>query len=107
MAAFDIKDTLSGMLGAIKGETGDGWKKVKAVAEQFAASNEKRLKMIVDLRISGEMDEKDFEKAMNDEKEMLEAQMNAISVISKAVVQKAVNAAFGVFWKAVRVAVPF
>lgn len=106
MAAFDIKETLSGMIGAIKGETGDGWKKVKAVSEQFAASNEIRLKMIADLRISGEMDDKDFAKAMNDEKDMLEAQMNAISVISKAVVQKAVNAAFGVFWKAVMAIIP-
>ncbi len=106
MAAFNIRETITGMLGAIKGETGDGWKKVKVVAEQFAASNEKRLKMIADLRISGDMDERDFEKTMNDEKEMLEAQMNVISVISKAVVQKAVNAAFAVFWKAVMGVIP-
>ena len=77
------------MLSAVQGETGNGWKKVKAVAEQFAVSNEKRLKMIADLRISGEIDDKEFEKAINDEKDMLEAQMNAL-VISKAIVQKVV-----------------
>ncbi len=106
MAAFDIKATLSEMLDAMKGETHKGWKKIKYVAEQFAASNKERLQLIAELRISGEMDDKAFAKAMKDEKQMLEAQMNAISVIGEAVVQRAVNAAFDIFYKAVLAVIP-
>jgi hypothetical protein len=106
MAHFDIKETCTKMLGAVKQETGNGWKKIKEVAENFASANEERLKMIADLRISGELNHEDFLKRIEDDKLVLEAQMNALKVIAEAMVQKAVNAAFEIFQKAVMAVLP-
>lgn len=106
MAAFDIKDTINEMLLVLKLHTGDGWKKMRSVAQQFASSNEERLKMLADLLISGELTTDEFLKKMEHEKLMLEAQMNDLEVITKATVQKAVNGAFEVFYKAVGAVIP-
>jgi len=102
----ELSEILEGMLMALQKETGKGWKKIRAVSEEFAASNRERLQMIAKLHLEGELNEEEFTIRMEDEKLMLEAQLNALKVLSKATVQKAVNAAFKVFNDAIKSILP-
>jgi|TARA_B110001469_G_scaffold119895_1_gene127895 hypothetical protein len=102
---FNINEVLDNMLAAIKGSVGGDWSKVKSIANQFLERNEKRLKMIAKLRVDGELNQKEFESRILDQKLILEAELNAIAVISKAKAQNAANAAMEVLNKAITVAI--
>lgn len=95
--AIDLEKTLGLMLQALEKEVGAGRKKFLLVSEEFLASNKERFEMIAKLRLDGELTEDEFVDRLNDEKMMLEAQLNTLRVLAKAAVQKAVNAAFGIF----------
>jgi hypothetical protein len=99
---FDINQIVNDMLAAIRGVVADNWDEVKTVATEFLKRRKDRLQMIAELRISGELTQEKFESRMNDEKLIAEAELNAIGVISKAIAQKAVNAAMDVLSKAVK-----
>ncbi len=102
---FDINKVLGDMLGAIKGSVEEGWEEVKTVADQFLQRKKERLELIAELRITGDISQEKFESRLKDEKLMLEAELNALAVVSKAVVQKAANAAIDVLSKAVNAAI--
>jgi hypothetical protein len=99
---FDINQTVNDMLAAMKGVVADNWDEVKTVAGEFLKRRKDRLQMIAELRISGELSQEKFESRLNDEKLIAEAELNAIGVISKAIAQKAVNAAMDVLTKTVK-----
>lgn len=99
---FDIDQTINDMLAAIKGVVSDNWEDVKTVATEFLKRRKDRLKMIAEMRISGELSQEKFESRLNDEKLIVEAELNAVAVISKAIAQKAVNAAMDVLTKTVK-----
>lgn len=102
---FDINNVVSDMLSVIKGTVADNWKKVKPIAEQFLQREKERLGLLAALKISGDLNEEGFESRLNDSKLIVEAELNAISVISKAIAQNAANAAIEVFEKAVKTAI--
>lgn len=103
--SFDISKVLADMLSAIKGEVADNWDEVKSVANQFLLNRKDRLGLLAQLRIDGELSQEKFESRLNDEKLIVEAELNAIAVISKAIAQNAANAAIDVLSKAVKAAV--
>lgn len=98
---FDINNVVDEMLSVIKGTVTDNWKEVKPVAEQFFQRRKERLELLAELRITGELGQEKFESRLFDEKLIVEAELNAIAVISKAIAQKATNAAIDIFQKAV------
>lgn len=102
---FDINETMSDMLAAIKGVVSDNWDEVKSTANQFLNRKKDRLQLLAELRITGELSQEKFESRLNDEKLIAEAELHAIAVISKAIAQKAANAAIEVLQKAVKVAI--
>jgi len=102
---FDINETLANMLGAIKGTVADNWPEVKSTANQFLQRKKERLELIAELRISGDLSQDKFESRLGDEKLIAEAELHAIAVISKAIAQKAANAAMDVLKKAVKGAI--
>ncbi len=102
---FDINEVLAGMLSAIKGSVEDNWDVVKSTANQFLERKKERLELLVELRISGDLSQEKFESRLLDEKLILEAELHAIAVLSKAVAQRAANAAIEVLGKAVKAAV--
>ena len=61
--------------------------------------------MLAELRISGELSEEKFQSRLKDEKLVLEAELHAIAVISKAIAQRATNGAIEVLEKAIRTAI--
>jgi len=103
---FDIENIIKEMLSAITGTVGDHWDEVKSVANQFLQRKKGRLELIAELRITGDLSQEKFESRLMDEKLILEAELNALAVISKAIAQKAANAAINVLMKAVELAIP-
>lgn len=101
----DIDKVLGEMASAIRGTVAEHWDEVKLVANQCLQHRKERLGMIAALRITGELSQEKFESRLEDEKLIVEAELNAIAVISKAIAQKAANAAIDVLEKAVKAAI--
>ncbi len=99
---FDINKVLGDMLAAMKDTVTDNWDEVQGPAKQFLENKKERLQLLSDLRISGDLSQEKFESRLEDEKLIFEAELNALAVISKAIAQKAVNAAMDVLIKAVK-----
>ena len=102
---FDINEVLAEMLSAVKETVDDNWDEVKNTANQFLQRKKERLELLAELRISNELSQEKFESRLADEKLIIEAELHAIAVISKAIAQKATNAAMEILEKAVKLAV--
>jgi len=102
---FNINEVVSEMLSAVKDTVSDNWAEVKSTMNQFVQRRKERFALLADLRISGELSQEKFESRLEDEKLILEAELNAITVITKAIAQKASNAAVEILEKAVKLAI--
>ncbi len=102
---FDINEVLADMISAVKGIVSENWDEVKSVTNQFLQRRKERLELLVDLRLKKELSQDKFESRLQDEKLIFEAELHAIAVVSKAIAQKAANAAIDVLTKAVSVAI--
>jgi len=96
---------LADMLAVIKGTVADNWDEVKSTADQMLKRKKERLGLLAELRIKDEISQEKFESRLMDEKLVVEAELNAVAVISKAIAQKAANAAMEILDKAVTVAI--
>lgn len=105
--AFDINETVAQMLGAVKTTVKDNWSMVKETANTFLQTRKDRLELLASLRLSDEISQKFFLKRVADEKKILESELHAVAIITKAMAQKAANAALDVLSKAVAKAIPF
>jgi len=103
--SFNINEVSSDMLLAIKGVAEDSWPSVKSTAAQFLQNRKERLELLAELRIKGEINQEKFESRLLDEKLILEAELNALAVLSKAIAQNAANAAIEILEKAVATAI--
>lgn len=102
---FDIKDILAQMAGVVKDTAAKNWKQVKEVTNQFLQNRKERLQLLAELRIAGDLEDDKFVSRLEDEKLVFEAELNALAVITKALAQRAANAAIDIFEKAVRNAI--
>ena len=103
--AFDINETLADMLGSIKTTVHDNWNLVKDTANAFLQSKKDRLELLASLRLQNEISKEFFLKRLEDEKKILESELHAVAVITKAIAQRAANAAIDVLDKAVSKAI--
>lgn len=103
--SFDIDQTFKDMLGAAKAIFESEWPKAKDAVEQVLNDEREALQNIAVERLKGNITEEDFKSHLEKEKLALEAGLSMLTVIAKATIQKAVNAAIEVFWKAVKAAV--
>jgi hypothetical protein len=99
---FDIENTVNQMLLAVKSSIQKDWSEVNATARQFLEMNKKRYEKLVEYRLTGKIDEQNFKSRLEDEKRMLEVQLNTLTILSKVMAQNAANAAFDVLESAVR-----
>jgi len=102
---FNIDETLKEMLAVMRAVAKEHWKDMESVSTNFFNRKKERLEMLAKMRISGEITQARFESRLEDEKLILEAELNAIAVLSKAITQKAINGAIDVLEKAVTKAV--
>lgn len=102
---FDLNETLAQMSNAVKDEVTDSWGLVQSATNDFFQTRKMRLELLADLRIKNEIDEDFFQKRLMDEKIILESELHAIAVISKAIAQRAANAAFKILENAINTVV--
>ncbi|TCO04056.1 hypothetical protein [Natronoflexus pectinivorans] len=102
MSEFNIDTTLKEMADAIGDTISKDKEKIKEIIVEILNRRKERMKMLVELRITGDLTQQRFESRLEDEKKVLEAEFNAIAALNKAMVQKAVNAALDVLTKTVR-----
>lgn len=93
---FEINEVLADMLGAIKKTAKDNWDLLKSTANEFMQSRKLRLELLVSLRLENQISQEFFEARLKDEKDILQSELHAVAVISKATAQKAANAAITV-----------
>ncbi len=104
--ALDMNEVVAQMLGAIKTTVKDDWKLVKDSAGSFLQSRKDRLELLASLRVNNEISKKFFLKRMEDEKKILESELHAVAILTKAMAQRAANAAIGVLGKAIDKLIP-
>lgn len=104
--AFDIREVIAGCMAAIKGAVTEDWPQVKEFAAQFLTMRQSRLELLARMRLSGQISDADLQSYLEDEKSVLQSELHAIAVVTKAVAQRAANEALDVFWKAVQAALP-
>ncbi|HBS86420.1 MAG: hypothetical protein A2W91_19595 [Bacteroidetes bacterium GWF2_38_335] len=101
----NTNDVILEMLAVIKGTVSDHWDEVKTTTNQFLQRRKVRLELLAEMLEKGEITPARFKSRLEDEKLLLEAELNAMAVISKAIAQKAANAAIDVFEKAILAAI--
>ena len=97
---LDINKVINDMLAGVKGTVADSWDQVKDVTEQFMQRRKERLLLLAELRITGDLIEEKFKSRLNDEKLILEAELNAMAGITKAVAQRAAYTAIDILEQA-------
>lgn len=104
--AFEINEVVAEMLGAVKTSVKDDWKLVKETAGTFLQTRKDRLELLASLRLNNEISQKFFLKRLEDEKKILESELHSVAIVTKAMAQRAANAAIDVLSKAVMKLVP-
>ena len=101
---FDIEEVITQMLDALKGELKKDWPAAKAYMEEFARRQKLLLETEALMRITGELTDAEYASRLDDNKQLMGVQLEAIKSVSKAMAQKAANAAIQVLEKAVGIA---
>jgi hypothetical protein len=99
--AFDINEVLAGMLSSVKTITKDNWNNVKDSANSYLQDRKFRLELLATLLLQKEISQEFFKKMVAEEEKILESELHSIAIVTKAIAQKAANAALDVFQKAV------
>lgn len=99
--AFDINEVVAQMLGSIKDTVKDNWNIVKDGANGYFQDHKSRLELFASLRLQKQISQKFFESRLADEEKILESELHSIAIITKAIAQKAANAAIDIFQSAV------
>jgi hypothetical protein len=102
---FDIDATLKAMLKAIKDNVKKNWRKIKNTAADFLQDRKDRLEILANQKMNGEIDEEFFQKRLQDEKDILKADLLAEKIIAESIAQNAANAALNIFEKAIAAAI--
>ena len=65
---------------------------VEDFLREIARGHEEAIKAIADAFAKGDIDEETFKSEMDDEAKTLEAELQAVAVLTKAIAQRAINA---------------
>ena len=103
--SFDIDQVLKDMAGAITGTVQQGAGDIQSYLKEILDKEKESLKELAEARLRNEITEEEFQQELEREKKVVEAQLLTIEIMTKALAQKAVNAAMDVFIKAIKAAV--
>jgi len=102
---MEINVVLASMMQAIKNNVGENWNTVKEKTNQMLENKKERLALLAELTINKELTFKQFQSKLEDEKEMIIAELHVTAILSKATAQKAANAAIDVLSTSVKTAI--
>ncbi len=96
-----IKDMAEAVNNAVKHDCGD----IQEYATQIMFNEKRALEDLGLARVLKQIDDETFDREIEREKQVVEAELLTISIMTKALAQRAINAALDVFTKAVRAAI--
>jgi hypothetical protein len=102
--SFDINEVLKNMTEAIRKAVKDDVGNIDQYASRILDNEKDSLKELSLAKLSGEINDEVFEREIEREKKVLEAELLTIQIMTKSLAQKAVNAAIDVFVSAIKVA---
>lgn len=103
--SFDIDQVLKDMAEAVSNAIEEGAGDIKSSAKEILDAEKESLKELGEARLNGEIEQDVFDREIEREKKVVEAELLTIQIMTKALAQKAVNAAIDVFVKAVKAAI--
>lgn len=103
--SFDIDQVLKDMADAISDTVKEGAGDINSSVKEILEAEKKSLKELGEARLRGKIKQDVFDREIEREKKVVEAELLTIQIMTKAVSQKAVNAAIDVFVKAVKAAI--
>lgn len=93
---FQIDAVVDQMVAAVAGEVSEGWDDVQNCVKAAFEAEKQALADIAKARIAGEIDDKEAQRQLADEEEVLEAELLVCQIKAKVSAQKAANAAIKV-----------
>ena len=103
--SFDIDQVLKDMTGAITDTVKEGVGDINSAVKEILDAEKESLQDLGEARLQKEIDDIVFNREIEREKKVVEAELLTIEIMTKASAQKAVNAALDVFVNALKVAV--
>jgi len=102
--SFNINNVINDMVSAMKNSVESDAEDISGYAQQVLQGEKETLQELAELRLNGQITDEELKSELQDEKDTVEAQMLALVVMNKAMIQKAANAAMDVLFKAVKTA---
>ena len=100
--SFDINKVLTDMANAISEVVEGGAGDVTGAIKEILEAEKESLKELGKAKLAGEITQEVFDREIEREKKVVEAELLTIKIMTKVLAQKAVNAAIDVFVKAVK-----
>lgn len=92
---MDFEELINGLAGVLQSQINGDLKKMKDYAREIIQNRKTALEELASLFLSGKITPEELASEIEDEKKVMEAQIEAMTGISKAAAQKATNAALG------------
>jgi hypothetical protein len=102
---FDINTVLNNMKNAAIDAVQYDLQDIPVYLQQIFENEKESLQALAEARITGEISDSEFQNELSREKKVLEAEALTISIMTKAIAQKAINAAIDVLEEAIRLAI--
>ncbi|MFC6440235.1 hypothetical protein [Bowmanella sp. JS7-9] len=99
---MDLEAVIQQMLGAMVHSLREDAAALGSYGQQILAGERAALQQLAEQRLRGEITDEELQMELEDERLTIEAQMLAVSVMSKAAVQRASQAATAAFFNAVK-----
>jgi hypothetical protein len=103
--SFDFGSVAGEMVDAIKKNASDESGKISGYARTIVEKEKVILEELAQARLANDISEQEFKDEMEREKKVLQAELLTFEIMSKAMAQKAVNAAVNVFINAIKLAI--
>lgn len=103
--SFDINQVLKDMADAITDAVKGAEVDIKDSANEIMNAEKDSLKELGEARLRGVIDDAVLNREIEREKKVVEAELFTLKIMTKALAQKAVNAAIDVFVKALKAAI--
>jgi hypothetical protein len=103
--AFNFNLVMGDMTNAIRENSADESGNISTYAKTVMEKEKISLQELAQARLDGEISEQEFNDEVEREKKVLQAELLTLKIMGKAMAQKAINAAMGVFINAIKVAI--
>ena len=98
---FDVDTIINDMVLAVRKSVQNDYEEAEIITRLFVQANKARYKKLADYRLLNKINEQTFKSRLEDEKLMLEAQFNTLSIFTKVMAQNAANAVIDGLEKAI------